>query len=138
MVNMKIRNGFVSNSSSSSFCIYGTEISESQIKKMLKSEPFKDLGCWKSYCKQCKDDDVKPTFQGLVDDYGISNVLYDLARVIDLDGESVGYSDDMMYIGRSYTTLLDTETGADFKNSVEEKLKPFGFKKFDVFEEAWG
>ena len=34
---MKIRNGFVSNSSSSSFCIYGTTISKYEIQELAKA-----------------------------------------------------------------------------------------------------
>lgn len=33
---MKIRNGFVSNSSSSSFCIFGVALTESEYKKLIK------------------------------------------------------------------------------------------------------
>lgn len=36
--NMKIRNGFVSNSSSSSFCILGVEVSKAQYKKLINSD----------------------------------------------------------------------------------------------------
>ena len=34
---MKIRNGFVSNSSSSSFCIFGVNLTEAEYKKLIKN-----------------------------------------------------------------------------------------------------
>ena len=36
-MNMKVRNGFVSNSSTSSFLIYGVEIGEDELKEALSS-----------------------------------------------------------------------------------------------------
>ena len=64
---MKIRNGFVSNSSSSSFCVFGVNIGDDEkVKKFLKNvakiniEDQKDQGCShefdrdnKKFCPEC-------------------------------------------------------------------------------------
>lgn len=56
---MKIRNGFVSNSSSSSFCIYGTKITKEQFD-LTSKERIKELGLEEHYYSSSGyyDDDV--------------------------------------------------------------------------------
>lgn len=41
------------------------------------------------------------------------------------------------YIGRNYISIRDDESGADFKQSVKDKLEPFGFKRFGKYEEVF-
>jgi|WetSurMetagenome_2_1015567.scaffolds.fasta_scaffold142667_4 hypothetical protein len=85
---MKIRNGFVSNSSSSSFLIYGSFITDSQIN-------------------------------------GISREV--LEKIIEdnkLDIETFfGEGDDYQYIGKSWDSIKDDETGKQFKSHIEEEVK---------------
>ena len=96
---MKIRTGFVSNSSSSSFCIYGTYIQN------------------KNY------DDIE---QIMNDTKGFS---------WSCGGE---YSEGI-YVGRTFTSIGDNETGSEFKKTTEETLK----KKFgdniecSTIEQSW-
>lgn len=81
---MKIRNGFVSNSSSSSFLIYGAEISEIDFPnkdEILDSEKWQDL----SFERQP-------------------------------DCEYV-------YVGISWGSVKDDETGLQFKQRVEKQIK---------------
>lgn len=104
---MKIRNGFVSNSSSSSFCIYGVSL---------------DSGVNLDFLPQGKWGD--PEIEGL-----------EIHRCPD-------FSDFGVYIGRSWNTVKDDETGAMFKKDIEDKLKE-AFKdkmelpKCETHSEAW-
>jgi hypothetical protein len=94
---MKIRSGFVSNSSSSSFVIYGVWIDEDDVKKLLS------------------DDDLKV----------IEEEPYMLGEVADNLPMFYHYNDDTEEVafGRSYSSIKDDETGREFKRSIEKKLK---------------
>ena len=95
---MKIRMGFVSNSSSSSFCIYGAELSDvlEELKKALGMDLTSDC------------DDVYSLSEAIESKTGL-----ELHTVM---GEC-------LYIGRSYTSIKDDETGRQLKDDVEAKLK---------------
>jgi hypothetical protein len=87
---MKIRTGFVSNSSSSSFCIYG---------KWLEKKELKQL-------------------EDFVEDKNIIEIHH--------TGHGI-YAG--AYVGRSYESIKDDETGKQFKTSVDEVIKSaFGYK----------
>lgn len=84
---MKIRSGFVSNSSSSSFCIYGVSLNDNVNLDFLPQDKWGD-------------------------------------PEIEIEGLEIHrYSDYGFYIGRSWDTVKDDETGAMFKKDVEDKLK---------------
>ena len=107
---MKTRIGFVSNSSSTSFCIYGTVLSAREIKEIFDISDPDDMPIKKRNDKT-----------GLGYWPGDSN-----------------YNDNI-FIGRSWTGIKDTETGKKFKESVEEQLLEL-FKKevrCRIYEESW-
>ena len=77
---MKIRQGFVSNSSSTSFCIYGIEISESDMAKLVKqpTESKKD-GCEHKFkrttvkfCPECG----KPAYIIIKPEFDVETALF--------------------------------------------------------------
>jgi hypothetical protein len=91
---MKIRNGFVSNSSSSSFVVYGKELSE---------QDFKDL-----HLKYNLNEDL--------DNYDTIEKISNITGItLDIEGE---YN----WVGRPYISIGDDETGAEFRKSVEDIL----------------
>jgi hypothetical protein len=118
---MKIRQGFVSNSSTSSFLIYGCTVDDDQITEMyLKKFPEKEID---------------------EDEYA-SELLYELFESKEFKGSGLNswhpdYSDT--FVGRSWASIDDNETGKQFKDSVEKQLKELfgGDIKCETFKEAW-
>lgn len=80
---MKIRVGFVSNSSTTSFSIYGIWLDHPELPMREKIESSDLFWC--------------------LDELG-----------------------DGLYVGRTWKSIQDTETGRQFKEWVENKLKDFG------------
>lgn len=89
---MKIRTGFVSNSSSSSFCIIGKYLSEEDIKEIedRTGEDFWDL---------LTEKNTKVNGRSLVD-----------------------YGCDDVYIGLDVTDLKDSDCIGDVKKAIAKKL----------------
>jgi hypothetical protein len=125
---MKVRVGFVSNSSSSSFLIYGISMSESKIVDMMKEMFPEDV---KEYCTCDEDssyrDDIWEICEVLTDKLGEG---FEFHRP-DENGD--------VYVGKSLTRQKDEETGAEFKASVDVAIKKiFGDEsKPDYLAEAW-
>lgn len=115
---MKARFGFVSNSSSCSFLIYGIRIDQDKLSEILKDE-FK---------------------QGLEEAIEDDN-LYDFLEKIfpDFNVEQPDYYDDEFYIGKSWSSIKDDETGKVFKDNICSKLSE-AFKtdiNCGTYQEAW-
>lgn len=98
---MKVRSGFVSNSSSSSFLIYGAWVDVSKVKDMLKSK--------------LSEEDLKELEE---DPYMLGEFADSLPMYYHFDYES-----DACAFGRSFSSIKDDETGKGFKDSVKEKLR---------------
>lgn len=109
---MKSRLGFVSNSSSSSFLIYGI---------MLDSEYFE------KFYEEDKDFNEYEYIDELLEKNGISH--YENAKPYDNE----------WFIGCSWSAVKDDQTGKQFKEEVEANLKKvFGENlEFNTYEEAW-
>jgi hypothetical protein len=114
---MKIRNGFVSNSSSSSFLIYGVSLdSGSQLDELV--EKINDEKVF----------EAKETW----------DVAEAIGEKLGLSCE-VGQNDEYVYFGRCPKDIGDDETGGQFKQSVRGKLvEYFGEDvKCGWHSEAW-
>ena len=109
---MKTRNGFVSNSSSSSFLIYGAELSNHREELSTKFSEDREIDRW-----ELRDLIEKET--GLE----VSN----------------GPEGDYLYVGKSWDSIKDDETGLQFKQSVEKIFKEkLGLDvKLETCSEAW-
>lgn len=134
---MKVRQGFISNSSTTSFCIYGACIDESEfvekvkkfyanntkIAKMIKSYDAEQEGCEDGEeCEESNDTDY-------FDMYELSEAVMKVSNLdITIDGEN-----SSVWVGRQWQSIGGDETGNQFKKDVEFKLKDiFGISKKDI------
>lgn len=107
---MKVRTGFVSNSSTTSFCIFGIEASEDELLQEL--------------IEKNEEEDT---------DY--SEVIEKMATKAKLDHYD-DYNANVHYIGLEWRKIGDKETGAEFKAKVKEKIKK-AFPKYKGKCSTW-
>ena len=109
---MKIRKGFVSNSSTTSFCIYGAIVEEQKLIRAVN----------KAFSEKC--------YGG----YEAGEILKDKGYATESN-----YDGDEFYVGRYWKSVKDKETGKEFKESVEKLLVELLGKKVScgTHEEAW-
>ena len=101
---MKIRMGFVSNSSTSSFCLYGICVDREKFIEITKQ--------------------IAPELTRQID--------IDAGEAVEIVGDKLNlqyslgpYDDDMAYIGLGPEDMKDDETVAQFKESVKSRLEKY-------------
>ena len=109
---MKIRTNFVSNSSSTSFMIFGIRLFETDLEKLTNTGYIKD-----HYETEKGEQLLNETDIGLVND---------------CDG-------NVNWIGRCYSTIKDDETGKQFKESTIIKISTLLGKDVScsLISESW-
>lgn len=107
---MKIRLGFVSNSSTSSFCMYGARIDKREAMALLGIEAWEDI------------DKI---------------IRAKKLRIGYFDFDGADSAD--VYIGDSWRDIRDDETGRQFKDRIAAGIKALFGKDFacDTYEETY-
>jgi len=119
---MKFRSGFVSNSSTSSFCIYGAVVDEHDLL---------DFRIVIAATKRILNEDkTLKTKEDCLDYFGISEVMSGALEGTGLvckqpDGEGE------VYIGKPWNRIRDNQTGAEFKAEVSKELERVLGKNFE-------
>lgn len=112
----KIRTGFVSNSSSSSFMIYGAAVEHMDHKRIYemlsKNMNPKQLEELDRYTDKTDD-------EYYIDD--LSEFLYDIGPD-EYDVHFIEYSDATCYIGKCPTSQPNDMTHGDWKNGIDKDL----------------
>ena len=125
---MKIRTGFVSNSSSTSFCIYGVYLDEDEIKNSLVNT------------ENMTEEDIVILAKIKLNDDNIDEDIYGILETLTNKNNLTFYTseENEYYIGRDFTSIKDDETGKEFKDSTIKILKSILGDKIEasVFEKV--
>ena len=110
---MKMRNGFVSNSSSSSFVVYGATIEKDELLEALLKK-FPDL--------EVERDEDGEIF---LEETDIYDIIWDIPDA-EVQSLSLAEDDDLFMVGRPLTEIEENETLAQFKSRVHSTLDKIG------------
>jgi len=107
---MKIRIGFVSNSSSTSFCMYGVILERDEIDK---------------FCRQLNIEESSNGYD-----------IEDLCNYLGLSNHQAYQDSDSYVIGESWDSIEDDQTGGDFKKEIQDKISTLDGKLRCSFHEG--
>jgi hypothetical protein len=144
---MKTRLGFVSNSSSSSFCIYGIQFDsyDEVLRSLQKSDKEFLHGFFvqfnNKYKRELEDNEIAEvtTIDELIN--AINELGYDMWEFCDdlfKDDKIIRvhtgseYNAGMVSIGREWRFIGDKETGEEFKESIRKRLEYYFGKKLKL------
>jgi hypothetical protein len=113
---VKKRLNFVSNSSSSSFVLFGVGMNDDEFFSLCQSKLGEDA------------------VNNIINDPDSGNSYSELSKLEKETGLEFIHDWECEYhlIGRQYKTIGDNETGLDFKNSVKNKLKAHNITNKDA------
>jgi len=147
---MKIRYGFISNSSTTSFCIYGTEIKGSMdidsFKRIKAAYPNEWESIFKPYSEKNEwygkilniDKLTKEEASKMELDSEWFEVLDRLVDGFKLSAYSCGDT-DQHWVGKTWASMKEDETKKQFQDGVEKILKAWFGEETKCYniKEAW-
>lgn len=152
---MKERRGFVSNSSSTSFLVYGVEFENCEPDKKFDFDTFKqktiskikselskgDIAEYKKkhYSRLLEEFDQITSFDDFSDSF--DEILEIVESISGLEFNS-GPDSDVFYLGRSPITMKDYEIVGEWKAKIRRELEEFGLtfsdnEKLNWHSECW-
>ena len=116
------RMGFVANSSSSSFLIYGTYLEGKELKEVVEKS-------------------THPYIVERLERRGVDKsvgILYGMNGLFVSGGDPNSYEDGV-YVGVSWDNVKDDETGAEFKARVQSLIESYlgKIEGYSTMEAAW-